>query len=81
MKLKSQTYIRTRTHTALARLAATEFEPTNNYLVKEHSTSLASLAKCLSVHLRTKWLWVRIPLQLLNYLIFRHRACFEQGVP
>ena len=28
--------------------------------------SLASLAKWLSVRLRTKWLWVRIPLQLLE---------------
>ena len=38
---------------------------------------LASLAKWLSVRLRTKWLWVRIQLQHLN---FKFRACFEQGV-
>ena len=27
---------------------------------------MASLAKWLSVHLRTKWLWVRVQLQSLN---------------
>ena len=38
---------------------------------------LDSLAKWLSVRLPTKWLWVRIQLQRLN---FKFRACFEQGV-
>ena len=32
-------------------------------------TSIESLAKWLSVHLRTKWLWVRVPLQSLKYFI------------
>ena len=32
-------------------------------------TSIESLAKWLSVRLRTKWLWVRVPLQSLKYLI------------
>ena len=31
-----------------------------------HLAKLYSLAKWLSVSLRTKWLWVRIPLLLLN---------------
>ena len=33
--------------------------------ISTHNTaqSLASLAKWLSVRLRTKWLWVRVPLQ------------------
>ena len=30
---------------------------------------MASLAKWLSVRLRTKWLWVRIPLQSLALLV------------
>ena len=29
--------------------------------------SFVSLAKWLSVHLRTKWLWVRVPLQSLKF--------------
>ena len=37
---------------------------THNYLVRKptlnHLAKLASLAKCLSVRLKTKWLWVRI---------------------
>ena len=33
-------------------------------------TRLASLAKWLSVCLRTKWLWVPVPLQLLGMLLF-----------
>ena len=32
---------------------------------------LASLAKWLSVRLRMKWLWVRVPLQSLNHQIWR----------
>ena len=32
---------------------------------------LASLAKWLSVRLRTKWVWVRVPLQSLNLQIWR----------
>ena len=32
--------------------------------------SFASLAKWLSVRLRTKWLWVRVPLQSLKHYIF-----------
>ena len=49
------------------------------FKVNPHS----SLAKWLSVCLRTKWLWVRVMLQLnlQFHLNFRFRACFEQGVP
>ena len=39
---------------------------------------LASLAKRLSVRLRTKWLWVESRCCHLN---FRYRTCFKQGVP
>ena len=41
-------------------------------------TTSASLAKRLIVHLQTKWLWVRVPLQRLKFQI---HVCFEQGVP
>ena len=43
-----------------------ELEPTTTKFVGEHSTSLA---KQLIVHLRTKWLWVRVPLQSLKFQI------------
>ena len=33
--------------------------------------NLASLVKWLSVHLRAKWLWVRVPLQSLKLQIWR----------
>ena len=39
---------------------------------------MASLAKWLSVRLRTKWMWFVSP---CSYLNFRYRASFEQGVP
>ena len=47
------------------------------FKVNPHS----SLAKWLSVCLRTKWLWVRVMLQLnlQFHLNFRFRACFEQA--
>ena len=35
------------------------------------------MAKWLSVRVRTKWLWFRIPLLSIK---LRCRACFEQGV-
>ena len=41
-------------------MASMELEPTK-----------ASLAKWLSVRLRIKWLWVRVPLQSLNLQISR----------
>ena len=48
---------------------------THNHLVRKrtlnHLAKLASLAKWLSVLLRTKWLWVRVPLQSLNLQIWR----------
>ena len=50
----------TRTHNHLVR------KRTLNYLAK-----LASLAKQLSAHLRTKCLWVRVSLQSLNRQISR----------
>ena len=39
---------------------------------------MASLAKWLSVHLWTKWCGFK---PRCSHLIFRYRACFEQGVP
>ena len=55
---------------------------THNQLVCKrtlsHLAKLASLAKWVSVRLRTKLLWVRVQSSHLN---FRFRACFEQGVP
>ena len=46
---------------------------THNYLVRKqtlnHSVKLASLAKGLSVRLRTEWLWVQISLQSLKLQI------------
>ena len=48
-------------------MTATGLEPTTTYFVNKHSTiwpNLVSLAKWLSVRLRNKWLWVRVPLQL-----------------
>ena len=51
-----------------------------NYLFRKralnHATELGSLYKWLSIHLRSKWLWVRC-----CHLNFRYGACFEQGVP
>ena len=45
---------------------------THNHLVRKRILShLDSLAKWLSVPLRTKWLWVRIPLQSLKLQIWR----------
>ena len=41
-----------------------------------NGTQMASLAKWLSVRLRTKWLWVRVPLQSLRMLLFGKFACF-----
>ena len=40
---------------------------THSHLVgKQTLNHLASFAKWLSVCLRTKWMWVRVPLQSLN---------------
>ena len=43
----------------------------------KHLAKVASVAKCLSVRLQTKWLLVRVPLQSLKLQIC---TCFEQGV-
>ena len=44
---------------------------THNHLVPERTLNyLASLAKWLSVQLRTKWLWVRIPLLSLKLQVW-----------
>ena len=55
---------------------------TNNHLVRKRTlnrlAALVSLAKWLSVGLRTKQLWVRNQLKSLK---FTFRACFEQGAP
>ena len=46
---------------------------TDNHLVLKqtlnHLTKLANLAKWLSFHLRTKWLWVQVLLQSLKHQI------------
>ena len=59
---------------------------TCNYLVHKwilnhlaNHLSRASLAKWLSVHLQTKWLWVQK--SSCSHLNFRFCTCFEQGVP
>ena len=48
---------------------------TYNHLVGKrklnHLVTLATLVKCLIVHLPTKWLWVRISLQSTEYQISR----------
>ena len=51
--------------------------------ISTHKTTQSfkvSLAKCLSVRLRTKWLWVQMPLQSLKLQIshlFRARHSFD----
>ena len=58
---------------------------TQNHLVRKrplnHLATLASLAKWLSVRLRTKWFWVRVQLQSLEYqcffVFFLQLALFE----
>ena len=40
-------------------------------VLKTHLIHLVCLAKCLSVRLQTKWLWVRVKLQLLKLYITR----------
>ena len=49
--------------------------PTHNHLFRKQTLNylakLASLTKWLSVCLRTKWLWVRVPLQSLKLQISR----------
>ena len=42
---------------------------------------LASLAEWLSVHLRTKWLWVRIPLQSLKLVIYLYADIADYKSP
>ena len=53
--------------------------PHNHLVCKEtlnHLAKLASLAKSLSVCLQTKWLWGRVPLQLLKQvLIWNLEGC------
>ena len=44
---------------------------THNHLVRKRALNLASLVKWLSIRLRTKWLWVRVPLQPLKFQISR----------
>ena len=53
------------------RYVATGLKPRTTYFVNEHSAISASLAKWLSVCLRTKWFWVRIQLQSLKRQILR----------
>ena len=46
-----------------------QMQHTNNVLTTQLN-HLASLAKWLSVRLRTKWLWVRVQLQSLKSCMF-----------
>ena len=53
---------------------------THNYLVRKYLAKLATSTKWLSVRLRTKWLWVRVPLQSLKLQIsrlFQARSSFK----
>ena len=59
---------------------------THNQLVRKrtlnHLAKLASLAKRLSVRLRIKWLWLRVPLQSLKLqlsCLFRARSSLTFG--
>ena len=47
-------------------MTATGLEPRTTYFINEHLSTLASLAKWLSVRLWIKWWWVRILLQSLK---------------
>ena len=49
-------------HCPLSEWTATGLEPRTTEFLNEHSTSLA---KWLSVRLRTQWFWVRVQLQSL----------------
>ena len=59
---------------AVSRLSDCNWTRTHNHLVRKrtlnHLTKLISLAKWLSVRLRTKWLWVQVPLQSLKKFLF-----------
>ena len=51
-------------------MTATGLEPTTSYFINEHSNHLAKLAKYwVNVSLRTKWLWVWVQSQSLDYLM------------
>ena len=56
---------------------------TQNHLVRKqtlnHLAKLASLAKWLSVRLRTNWLWIRVSLQSLKHLIVAHFPNFHSN--
>ena len=56
---------------------------TQNQLVRKqtlnHLAKLASLAKWLSVRLRTNWLWIRVWLQSLKHLIVAHFPNFHSN--
>ena len=58
-------------------VTATGLETRTTEFLNEHSTNCPNwpnwpiLAKWLSVHLRTKWFWVRVQLQSLIYILVR----------
>ena len=54
---------------ALNQVIEARFEPTTPQPCKRTINHLASLAKWLIVRLRSKWLWVQIPLQSLKLQI------------
>ena len=48
--------------------------------ISNHLTKLASLAKCLNVRLRIKWLWVRIPLVSFKVIYLRQNITHALGL-
>ena len=52
-------------------VTATELESTAIQFVNKHSLAQTSLAKWLSVRLRSRWLWILVPLKSLKLKISR----------
>ena len=72
------TIIQTCNHTNIQSYKSIQSNALYRSVLTTQLTNLASLAKWLSVHLRTKWLWVRVLLQSLKLQIsrlFRARSC------
>ena len=58
----------------LAEMAVVNTRLNDSYWIRTHNHSVrkrTSLDKCLSFHLRSKWLWVRIPLLSLKLQIWQ----------
>ena len=73
--MDSDTVMKMKNGEMLQALSDCNWTQTHNHFVCKrtlnHLTKLASLAKWLSVRLRTKWLWVRVQLQSLKLQISR----------